>query len=353
MTLESLTNGKFLKPFICLVKLKYLGPSERRSEDKLLHDLKGAFPYYSESDLRQVIDNFQKHLSEIPAGSRRDQLSKWYNYFYNHRYSQEAEQISSPDLYHFVKREYLLTILQNEFLYPTALGLTEYKSLLREYDGCFAKEKDELLQNENLLERWQSCSSKISELIGKGKKVSAFNSYIKKESFLPAVNCFTELPVNQIGLHADHYGSYGICFRKDQVVLKEFLFSSEIETMRHIRPIYYCDNSKCSLPWLILNKMMSNPKPTREDERKLMSDLALLKPIDRTLLSPKNLYSVIYEREWRYVSFESLFTFKRKMIKRVLISRADYQRWLEGKEDKVMENLVAFCQEHNIFMDMV
>lgn len=351
--LEDLTKGKLLKPFMCLIKNIYHGHVDKSSADKQIGALRAAFPYYSEEILKGLVERFGAHLKKVGGLRARDEMAQWYHYFFYYKYSEEAEQINSPDLFHFVDKKYLLAILKNGFLYPSILTIDEYKTLARKYQGGIAVEKDKLINDNALLKEWNASAKKLREMISSGKKSQAINSYLNRSSFLPAVNCFTELPIKQIGLHADHYGSYGIRFSKEKIVIRDSFFSLPHQTHNHIRPIYYCDNSHSSLPWLILSRLTSDRSISDEEKKKLMIDLALLKPIDETLLSAKNIYSVIFEREWRYASFNSVFTFKRETIRKVLLSRTDYQRWLETRNDKIMEELVAYCNSKKISIELV
>lgn len=355
MALNELTRGKNLKPFLCLVKELYHKNLNLPDKAILLKKLKGYFPYYHEDTLNFVIEKAYEVLSSKNSSSRSNKLSKLYNFFFYTKYGPETERINSPNLYHFSKKEYLLKTLKNNFIYPTVLSINEYKSLVREYQGGLSNEKDSILNNRFLQEKWSKSEKTLIDFNSKSAKSDKIEKFIASSSLIPAVTCFTELSGDQIGLHADHYGSYGIKFRKEALVIREYFFDSPDITPHFIRPIYYCDNSKCSIPWLILKRIIEiGDDPEKFEElRKLMIDLALIKPIDQTLLSPKNIYSVIYEKEWRFVSFEKLFRFKTKDVKRVLVSKSDYQAWLEGANDPLLEEILNYCEAKKVLVEKV
>ncbi len=350
LSIEALTKGKNLKPFICLLKLKMRGLVNQHNDEKLVRGLKGAFPYYSEDSLKEIVKLFNDHLSGFSDKSA--EIRKWSNYLTYHKYRKEADRIQSPDLFHFVKKEYLLNILKKKFLYPSLVGLDEYKSLMRDYKGPLSESKESVIADKQLLKSWSKSIAKIQVAISKQRSAGDLNK-ILENSFLPAINCFTELADDNISLHSDHYGSYGLRFRKDTIVLKEYLFDEKINNLRHIRPVYYCDNSTCSLPWLILEKIKNTTNLLESDKKKLVEDLMLLKPVDQSLLSPKNIYSVTYEKEWRYVSFESVFKFKKDDIMRVLISKADYQNLIEGKDDPILVEILEEIKKRKYLMQLV
>lgn len=355
MDIESLTRGKHLKPFLCLIKELYHRNLDLPRENELENKLRGAFPYYTSDDLKNIISKSYQFLRGGKSKNIRHKLTDLYWFFFDSKYGTELAQISSPDLYHFSKKDYLLSVLKNGFIYPTVLSLDEYKSLIREYQGCLYDEKEEILNDFTIQSNWAESATKIKKMINSGKKLKAFETYLSEKSFIPAITCFTELPEDQITLHADHYGSYGIQFRKERIVIREYLFQNSEATPNYIRPIYYCDNSKCSVPWLILNRLRSQlgTSENREEIKKLMIDLALIKPIDQTLLNPKNIYSVLYEREWRFTSFDGLFSFEKQDVKRILVSKSEYQQWLEGKDDPALEEIIDYCKNKKIIVSKV
>lgn len=355
MELNEVTKGKYLKPFLALIKELYRKHVDLPPKENMRQKLSGYFPYYDEVSLNFVIDKTYEYIRSGMAGERHTALSRLFNFFYYNKYGPETEKIHSPDLYHFCKKEFLSTVLKNKFIYPTVVGFNEYKSLLRSYQGGLGTVKDVLISNRQLQETWSASEKTFRKLNSESAKMKKYESFLESDSFLPAVTCFTELSSDQIGLHSDHYGSYGIQFKKSALVINEYFFDTPDKTPHHIRPIYYCDNSRCSMPWLILKRVSEilDSEEDRDELKKLMVDLALLKPIDQTLLSPKNVFSVMFEREWRFVSFERLFSFKQNDIWRVLVSKTDYQRFLEGQKDDELVKIIEYCTKHKILLEYV
>lgn len=350
MGFDEWTKGKNLKPFMCLVETlsgTFIGDYD---EIKTLDRLHLAFPYYARGELLSLIRSVVDQLRHPTIGNK--ELSRWYNYLYNHRYRDEIEKVSSPILYHFLKKEYLLSSLENRFLYPTTLSLDEY--LYRPPEWIPASLRPAELEKTTWHKSWRQSAMDIGRYREAKAKTTRLNNYLSGRSFLPAINCFTELPIDLVQLHADHYGSYGLAFRKTELVAKGRYLDREREpeNKRFLRPIYYYDRDVSSLVWMIFEHL-SRPSLADEERRRLVVDLSLLKPVVSRLLVPQNVYSVIHEREWRYVSFDSVFQFKRSMIHRVLISRADYEKWLSGAEDDTLAKILQYCAEDRFIVDMV
>lgn len=350
MNFDKWAKGKNLKPFMCLVKILRGNFLARYDEEKTLDRLQLAFPYYDREELLRLIREVVSYLRK--PGKSDSELSKWYNYFYCHRYRDEIEKVSSPVLYHFLQKEYLLSSLENRFLYPTILSLNEYVSRPPAWIPDTLRPAE--LEKKTWHESWRQSAMDIRRYRAAKAKTTRLNNYLSGRSFLPAINCFTELPIELVQLHADHYGSYGLAFQKTELVAKGYYLDREREpeNKRFLRPIYYYDRDVSSLVWMIFEQL-SRPSLSNEEKRRLVVDLSLLKPVVSSLLIPQNIYSVIHEREWRYVSFDSVFQFKRSMIHRVLISKADYEKWLNGAEDDTLAKILQYCAEDRFIVDMV
>jgi len=355
---QNVFEGKNLKLALCMLKHLYsdVGATAdglRTKKKEYQKKLKIAFPYYEDSTLDNFVEDFIIFVLKGNDKRIREKVSDLHRFYFQNRYKEEVEAISSPDLYHFVNKRYLLTILKNQYLYPSYVSIEEYKNLLDKYEGALADVKGLVLEHSVFVKTWSENIVKFKELIQKGTGRGKFNKYLKEKSFLPAMNCFTELPTALLSLHARHYGGYGIRFKKSSIVLRENLFFEQrVTNFNYIRPIYYCDNSQCSLPWIVMSKLQEG-NLSKGDKRKLVTDLYLLKPVNDALYNPRNIYSVLNEREWRYVSFEKLFFFKKDTIARIVIPKADYERYLNGYKDDTLEELMKYCKEKGFYIDYI
>lgn len=354
---KNVFEGKNLKLALCLLRHMYFSKEEisspfseitRKKYEKVLRI---AFPYYRSDSLREFIDSFLLFISD--ATDIRNKITRLYFFYFHVKYEDDVKTISSPDLYHFVNKDYLLSILKNKFLYPSFVTIDEYKKFLNEYEGAIQKKKQYILENSKFEHQWNNSILRLQKMINSNDKKNKFETYFQEKSFIPAMNCFTELPRKMLELHASHYGSYGIRFRKTSIVSSHNYFHEKSTKLNFIRPIYYCDNSKCSLPWLIMEKLFTDQYINEEEKKKLMTDLYLLKPIDDDLYDPKKIYSVINEREWRFVSFEKLFTFKKEEVCSVVLSKKDYEQFLNGKVDDALSGLVTYCRDKKIPIEYI
>ncbi|MDD4996802.1 MAG: abortive infection system antitoxin AbiGi family protein [Syntrophales bacterium] len=118
---------------------------------------------------------------------------------------------------------------------------------------------------------------------------------------LPFVSCFTEIPVEAIEFHAEHYGAFGLAFKKSRLL--------DEERFQIIRPVAYLDACESSVIPLLIAAIEDNWDHPGKRIR-LLRDLFLTKPHNKLGFYPENAFSTYYEREWRYVSHLSWFRFE-------------------------------------------
>lgn len=347
MNAENKISGKYLKPLLCLIKNLLhdyrTNGGGNPGKEAHLRKMERAFPYYEKSDLEYVFELAQKDLKFT---SDIQQITRLYDYYFNSLYGQEAQEIQSPRLYHFLKQEHLVNVLDRRFLYPSTVKFEEYVVLSRIYKGALQIDKMGIINDESFKKKWVDSNNKLLQLRGNGASQDELNQFLKGEAFTPGITCFTELSTKQIKLHANHYGSFGLGFSKEPTVFIE-KGNGEIHQSNYIRPIYYCDNVKSSTPWSLL-KLIHDTHDENE-RRALFEDLFFIKSIDETLFHPKNIYSVLYEREWRYVASEKIFEFKLADVKEILVPESEYQSWLHSSTkdtEHPLTKISKFCSEY-------
>ncbi len=358
MALNGLTQGKNLKPFLCLVRNAYhdlflTNPPQKGAKEVVLtrsshvNRLKQAFPYYSAADLDNLFTEFELHAQ----AHGRNEIKQLYEYYFSGIYRDQAEFISSSRLYHFLSKRFLLTTLQKGFVYPSIADYEEFKCLFKLFQGNAQLEKEGVLQDIDFLKKWRGSNTELIDLRNRGASETEVNDFLVNTAFVPAYSCFTELNSSHITMHANHYGSYGISFEKNDVVVKKRP-NNTVEPKNYIRPIHYCDNTYVSTPWILLDRIRKN-SIDRSERMGLFADLLLIKPIHESLFHPEFVHSVMNEREWRYVSPERCFRFDLRDVHSVVISRSDYEKWLDDKVDTDVGALLSFCNSNDLAIEYV
>ena len=337
-------QGKKLKPFLCLLKILSVNPPfyHGLTKELLCAELHRAFPYYELSFLETIVNDFYE------AGLSLKQICALKRYLWNDEYQEETERIASPSLFHFLKKEHLLSALKNKFIYPSILSIDEYMRAENRFANSILHGAEH--RYEKMMTHWKGSADRLRLLRDGGEAKRKLNRFLATSSFLPAYNCFTELPSDSFKLHAEHYGAYGISFRKQTLlspdrhrVYRRVHGRPDLKTLRNVLPIHYCSASSSTSPWLLIEHLCRDDI-SEELRRQVVSDLVLTKPIDESLLSPENIFSVIFEREWRYVSFEKVFDFDIKMLERVLVSKSDYVKYIANEQsDPILREILEIA----------
>ena len=292
-----------------------------------------AFPYYSLEDIKGIFNEVKSlAVQHLP-------LNQIYSFITKQKFRKSIQGIVSNVLLHFVHKDFILSALENGFLAPSVINYNEYEPI---HFGC---PENQLFKNtqfsENIRECWEKSNGFLKSLkdtIGKGLQPEdrSLNTKIK----LPFVSCFTEVPLKAIDFHAEHYGAFGIAFKKSHL-LNEARFQT-------VRPVSYLDSCNSSVIPLLIAALEKN-WDSHDTRILLLKDLFLTKPHHKMGFDPENAFSTYYEREWRYVSEKTWFEFSSEDIDFVTVPKYA----INGLEDNALKengsvNQSAWNDGHNL-----
>jgi hypothetical protein len=301
-----------------------------------------SFPYYRQEDLKKIFADV------VTLARQHLPLAQLSSFMTQRRFRRSLESITSNVLMHFVPKAFIERVLLCGYLAPTVIEYREYEP---SHFGCTMRVPGGALEFTSIIRRrWEQSNTnliKARENIGSAPQLPDLRRGGGIE--LPFVSCFTEIPIEAIEFHAEHYGFFGIAFRKSHLL--------DGERFQIVRPVAYLDACQSSVIPLLLAAIEKSWQDI-ETRMRLLRDLFLTKPHHKLGFYPENAFSTFYEREWRYVSYDSWFCFDPKDIEFItvpsksLTSLADnalkengsvnQAAWTEGHTYKEHEGWVGY-----------
>ncbi len=328
------------------------GLTPEQHNDYILYYVRQDFPYESEVLLRDIQSKIIEQISKgMNPKTRYQQLRS--------KFTKHVENISSANLYHFTGTlEYLVTALKRQALYPSFLGYEEYLGyklkqfyLPNNLAHFIDTEETELKLNQQMESCRKSDWAQVPQVV--------------KNSKLPIYSCFTEMPESSIQFHAHHYGFFGLSFNKSTLFGNNLISKyKDLQLQGNpnhsgFYPVSYVDIYGSKALQLLITAFLDEADQKAKGE--IAFELLKFKPTKLHYTSHDDIYSVYFEREWRFISNHRPFEFSLDDIESVFVDALEWRAYLEFKqkfpelkyEVAHLSELHDFCTTHKIKIEEI